>query len=111
MSSSQKPVLLLMLFKLNEGVTHKEWMDAALPVIDWAAKQPGYISADMYYDPEEDIWVDVEFWETQEQSAAHLEMVMQIEGNKPMFELMDNDSATVRFAHSPYMALGRVRAR
>ena len=85
-------VLELVVYKLNEGVSHEEFLATNGPASAWLSKQPGFLSREVVYDAEGDRWVDVVWWETIEQAHAAVELAMSSESCSPMFALIDAES-------------------
>ena len=86
-------VLELVVYKLKESVSDKQFLGTNGAVSTWISKQPGFISRELVYDGEGNRWVDVIWWETMEQAQAASELSMTSEACQPMFALIDMESA------------------
>jgi len=86
-------VLELVVYKLKESVSDKQFLGTNGAVSTWISKQPGFISRELVYEGEGNRWVDVIWWETMEQAHAASELSMTSESCQPMFALIDMESA------------------
>ena len=86
-------VLELVVYRLKETVSDKQFLGTNGAVSIWISKQPGFISRELVYDGEGDRWVDVIWWETMEQAHTASELSMTSESCQPMFALIDMESA------------------
>jgi hypothetical protein len=86
-------VLELVVYKLNGGVSHAEFLATNDAVSSWISKQPGFISRELVYDADGDRWVDVIWWETMDNAQAASALSMTSDSCVPMFALIDMDSA------------------
>jgi hypothetical protein len=86
-------ILELVVYRLNDGVSREQFLDANDPVSAWISKQPGFISRDLVYDTEGDRWVDVVWWESMHQAQAASDLAMTSESCRPMFALINMESA------------------
>ncbi|MGH7720823.1 MAG: hypothetical protein ACREON_18500 [Gemmatimonadaceae bacterium] len=93
MEASAGKVLELVVFKLNEGVSHEQFLATNDAVSTWISKQPGFISHELSYDAEGDRWIEVAWWKTMEEAHAAAEQAMTSESCAPMFALIDMKSA------------------
>ena len=104
-------MLELVVFKLKEGATREQLLDAAEPVSEWVATQPGFISRDLCHSSEEDKWIDLIWWKSLGDARAAAELAMSSESCAPMFGLIDFD-ATIMLHGEPAAsaALGAARS-
>ena len=86
-------VLELVVFKLNDGVSHEDFLGTNDAVSTWIRKQPGFISHELLYDAEGDRWIEVAWWKTMEEAHAAAELAMSSESCAPMFVLIEMESA------------------
>jgi hypothetical protein len=93
METSERGVLELVVFKLNEGVSREQFLGTNDAVSTWISKQPGFISHELLYDAEGDRWIELAWWKTMENAHAAAELAMTSESCAPMFSLIDMESA------------------
>jgi hypothetical protein len=93
-------VLELVVFKLNEGISHEQFLATNNAASTWIGKQPGFISHELAYDAEDDRWIEVAWWETMENAHAAAERAMTSESCAPMFALIDMDSTLMLHGES-----------
>ena len=92
MTSPERKVLELVVFKLNDGATREQLLDTVDPVSEWIAEQPGFVSRELSYDADGDRWIDVVRWRTMEDAHAASERAMTSPACAPMFALIDMES-------------------
>jgi hypothetical protein len=91
--TSERGVLELVVFKLNEGVSREQFLGTNDAVSTWISKQPGFISHELLYDAEGDRWIELAGWKTMENAHAAAELALTSESCAPMFSLIDMESA------------------
>jgi hypothetical protein len=92
MTSTAEKVLELVVFKLRGGVSRERFLATVEPVSSWIARQPGFLSRELYQDAEGDRWMDVVWWRTMAEAQAAAELAMTSEPCAPMFDLIDMES-------------------
>ena len=85
-------VLELVVFKLNGGVSHEQFLATNDAVSAWISKQPGFVSRELSYDADGDRWIDVIWWETMQSAGAAAELALTSDSCAPMFALIDMES-------------------
>ena len=91
-SSSEGPVLELVVFKLRAGATREQLLGTVDPVSEWIGRQPGFVSRTLCQDGEGERWIDVVWWESMADAHAAAELAMSSESCAPMFALIDMES-------------------
>jgi hypothetical protein len=86
-------VLGLVVYTLADGVSRERFLDTNEAVSTWISTQPEFVSRDLVHDADGDRWVDVVWWETMEQANAAAERSTTSESRRPMFALIDMESA------------------
>lgn len=94
----QAKALQLIIFKLKDGVTRDEFLATVGPPTEFALRQPGCIKDDLRYDEENDLWVDVVWWESLEHAQAANAAMEGSDAFPPMFEKIDMESSTMSFS-------------
>ena len=107
MQSSEEKALELVVYKLGEGVSREQFLGTNEAVSSWIATQPGFVSRDLAYDAEGDLWTDVIWWETMDDAHAAAELSTTSESCAPMFALIDMRSALMLHGRT---AIARVEA-
>jgi hypothetical protein len=100
MEAHARRVLELVVFKLNEGISHEQFLTTNDAVSTWIGKQPGFISHELAYDAESDRWIEVAWWERMEEAHAAAELAMTSKSCAPMFALIDMDSTLMLHGES-----------
>lgn len=80
-----RKTLELVVFELNEGVTHDEFMATVEAVSRWVATQPGFISRELVYSPEEGKYTEIVWWQTRQAADAAGEAAMNSASCAPIF--------------------------
>lgn len=78
--------------KVKDGVTKDQLLATVDAVSSWVKEQPGFISRDLTYSADADIWIDVIWWESLDAANAAAEIAMTSPACQPMFELLDMQS-------------------
>lgn len=102
MTHNLGPVLELVIFKLNEGVSRAKFLQASDGISSWARKQPGFMSRTLSHDPETDTYFDVVYWRTNTEAQAAIPVAERSEECAPAFEMIDRTS--VQFYHGVQQA-------
>ncbi len=83
--SRRGKTLELVVFGLEEDVSHEEFMDTVEAVSVWARSQPGFISRELSYSAESGKYVEVVYWETLEEAEQAGRNAESSEACAPMF--------------------------
>lgn len=78
----------LVLFKLKEGVSEAQGLEAMTSLNDFVSKQAGFISRKLSK-ASNDSWVDLVFWESMQAARQASELVMQSDDCLEAFKVLD----------------------
>lgn len=94
-TEEQQPgrVLELVVFALKSGVTRQQLLGTVDGMSAWARTQPGFISRDLSYSPEQDKWIEVVYWASLHDAEAAAKASEGSEQCAPMFALIELESA------------------
>lgn len=81
----ESKTLELVVFELNEGVTHDEFMPTVSPVSEWVSTQPGFISRELVHSPEDGRYAEVVWWRSRSEADAAGQAAMNSPSCAPMF--------------------------
>jgi hypothetical protein len=90
--SEPSKVLELVVFRLHDAPAREQFLGTVDAVSEWARQQPGFLSRELSYDPEEDRWIDVVWWRTMEDAKVAAAAALSSESCAPMFALIDQES-------------------
>jgi hypothetical protein len=82
----------LVVFELNEGVTHEEFMSTVPAVSEWVSTQPGFVSRELVYSPEDGKYIEIVWWRSRAEADAAAEAALSSPTCAPMFGRIAMDS-------------------
>lgn len=84
-------VVEVVLFRLNDGVTEAQFLEAAQPTFDLLQSTDGYINRQLTIN-DEGLWVDVVNWANMEAAMKAAESIMQSDIGIAFGSLIDVES-------------------
>ena len=87
--------LELVVFELNDGVTHEDFMATVTPVSEWVSTQPGFISRELVHSPDTGKYIDIVWWRTRAEADAAAEAAIASSICAPMFGRISLESTTM----------------
>jgi heme-degrading monooxygenase HmoA len=94
-------VLELVVYKVKEGTSREEFLTMSSTVSEWIRTQPGFISRDLLYAADQDMWVDVIYWKTLAEAHAAAAAAESHEDCRPFFNLIDMENDLVMLHAEP----------